>query len=81
MDDFAKVLGTQIKVIRVKKDLSQQEVALRANITPSYMSRIESGSISTSVEKLYRIAQAMECQPAQLLPEFDFESIPDSEIE
>jgi transcriptional regulator with XRE-family HTH domain len=74
MDDFAKVLGTQIKVIRVKKDLSQQEVALRANITPSYMSRIESGTIATSVEKLCRIAQAMECQPAELLPEYDFTS-------
>ncbi len=72
MDDFAKVLGTQIKVIRVKKDLSQQEVAAKANITPSYMSRIENGSISTSVEKLYRIAQAMNCQPAELLPEFIF---------
>ena len=74
MDDFAKVLGTQIKIIRVKKDLSQQEVAARANITPSYMSRIENGSISTSVEKLYRIAQAMKCQPAELLPEFTFSS-------
>jgi transcriptional regulator with XRE-family HTH domain len=72
MDDFAKVLGTQIKIIRVKKDLSQQEVAARANITPSYMSRIENGSISTSVEKLYQIAQAMECHPAELLPEFTF---------
>ena len=72
MDDFAKVLGTQIKIVRVQKDLSQQEVAARANITPSYMSRIENGSISTSVEKLYRIAQAMRCQPAELLPEIDF---------
>lgn len=72
MDDFAKFLSARIKVIRVKKDLSQQEVALRANITPGYMSRIESGSISTSVEKPYRIAQAMQCMPAELLPEFDF---------
>lgn len=72
MDDFAKVLGTQIKIVRIKRDLSQQEVASRVNITPSYMSRIENGSISTSVEKLYRIAQAMECEPAELLPEFIF---------
>lgn len=76
MNDFAKVLGTQIKIVRVKKDLSQQEVAARANITPSYMSRIENGSISTSVEKLCQIAQAMECQPAELLPVFNFTSDP-----
>jgi len=74
MDDFAKILGTQIKVVRIKRDLSQQEVAARVNITPSYMSRIENGSISTSVEKLYRIAQAMECEPAELLPKFSFQS-------
>jgi transcriptional regulator with XRE-family HTH domain len=81
MDDFAKVLGIQIKVLRAKKDFTQQEVAERANITPSYMSRIENGSISTSVEKLCRIAQAMRCKPAELLPEFDFESPPNSEVE
>jgi transcriptional regulator with XRE-family HTH domain len=75
MNDFAKVLGTQIKVIRIKKGMSQQDVAARANITPSYMSRIENGSISTSVEKLYKIAHAIGCQPVELLPEFNFISI------
>lgn len=72
MDDFAKALGTQIKIVRIQKGISQQEVAARADITPSYMSRIESGSITTSVEKLYKIAQAIECQPADLLPEYYF---------
>ncbi|WP_166370288.1 helix-turn-helix transcriptional regulator [Psychromonas sp. SA13A] len=72
MDDFAKVLGTQIKIIRVKKGFTQQEVALRADLTPSYMSRIEKGSVSTSVEKLCRIAHAMECLPAELLPSIEF---------
>tara|TARA_R110001583_G_scaffold1612_4_gene12703 strand:- start:1633 stop:1869 length:237 start_codon:yes stop_codon:yes gene_type:complete len=72
MDDFAKVLGKHIKIFRVEKDFTQQEVAVRANITPSYMSRIEGGTISTSVEKLYLIAHAMECKPAELLPEFQF---------
>jgi len=74
MHDFSRHLGINIKIIRLKKNLSQQEVAARANITASYMSRIENGTISTSVEKLYRIAQAMECKPAELLPEFTFES-------
>ncbi|WP_017221341.1 helix-turn-helix domain-containing protein [Moritella dasanensis] len=72
MDDFAKTFGKQIKITRVKKDLTQQEVASRANITPSYMSRIESGTVSTSVEKLCRIAQAMECPPGELIPIFEF---------
>lgn len=72
MNDFAKILGTQIKIIRIKKGVSQQDVAARADITPSYMSRIESGSITTSVEKLYKIAQAIGCGPADLLPEYTF---------
>ena len=74
MDDFAKVLGKHIKVLRIEKDFTQQEVAVRAEITPSYMSRIESGTISTSVEKLYRIAKAMRCKPSELLPEFSFKN-------
>ena len=72
MNDFAKTLGKHIKIIRIKKELSQQEVAIKAEITASYMSRIEAGSITTSVEKIYKIANAMECQPADLLPEFKF---------
>jgi len=72
MNDFSKVLGAHIKLLRVKKDLTQQEVAISANITPSYLSRIEKGSIATSVEKLCRIAQAMDCEPSELLPDFEF---------
>ncbi|PKH08185.1 helix-turn-helix domain-containing protein [Moritella sp. Urea-trap-13] len=72
MDDFAKTFGKQIKITRIKKDLTQQEVAARADITPSYMSRIESGSVSTSVEKLCRIAQAIGCPASELIPQFEF---------
>ena len=78
MNDFAKVLGAHIKLLRVKKDLTQQEVAVSANITPSSLSRIEKGGIATSVEKLCRIAQAMDCEPAELLPDFEFMDSTDS---
>ena len=46
----------------------QDALALACSIDRSYMGRIERGEASITVEKLYRIASLLNCDPASLLP-------------
>jgi transcriptional regulator with XRE-family HTH domain len=68
MDNLAKVLGERIRAQRKICRMSQDALALACSIDRSYMGRIERGEVSITVEKLYRIASMLSCNPASLLP-------------
>jgi len=68
MDDFAKVVGENIKVMRAKRKMSQAELAFAAKINQSYLSRIENGTVNVSAIKLYIMAATMKCSVVELLP-------------
>ena len=68
MDQLAKALGVRIRMQRKACRLSQDALALACSIDRSYMGRIERGEVNITVEKLYRIANLLSCDPASLLP-------------
>lgn len=68
MGNLAKKLGKKIRLARKAKGLSQDVLALICQIDRSYIGRIERGEVNLTVEKLYQIAESLECDPAQLLP-------------
>ena len=68
MDQLAKALGERIRTQRKACKLSQDALALACSIDRSYIGRIERGEVSITVEKLYRIASLLRCDPASLLP-------------
>lgn len=68
MDELAVAIGKNIKEKRVANDFSQDRFALVAGIDRSYMGRIERGEVSITIDKLYRIAEALKCEPVILLP-------------
>ncbi|WP_254797335.1 helix-turn-helix domain-containing protein [Geopseudomonas aromaticivorans] len=47
---------------------SQDALALACSIDRSDKGRIERGEVNITVEKLYRIASMLSCDPASLLP-------------
>ncbi|MDH4559703.1 transcriptional regulator [Pseudomonas taiwanensis] len=69
MDQLAKALGTRIRTQRKSCRISQDALALACSIDRSYMGRIERGEVNITVEKLYRIASVLACDPATLLPQ------------
>ena len=69
MDKLAKALGERIRVQRKACRISQDALALSCNIDRSYMGRIERGEVNITVEKLYRIASELACDPSSLLPQ------------
>lgn len=69
MDKLAKALGERIRMQRKACRISQDALALACSLDRSYVGRIERGEVNISVEKLYRIAGELACEPSSLLPE------------
>ena len=53
-------IGLRIYQLRTMKEWSQEELARRAGLQRSHVSRIEAGRYAASIETLEAIAQALE---------------------
>lgn len=57
---FVNSLGNQIRNLRVKKNISQEELANIADIPINQVGRIERGEVNTTVVTIKAIAEALE---------------------
>lgn len=60
-------LGSAIRDIRKQKGVSQEKLALLAEIDRSYMGRIERGDNNVAVLTLMKIGQALNISVAELM--------------
>ena len=56
--DISKKIGTKIKLERVKRNWSQEELAEKADLSKNHVGAIERGTSSPTVETLAKIADA-----------------------
>ncbi|WP_180062550.1 helix-turn-helix domain-containing protein [Acinetobacter sp. YH12120] len=68
MSDLSIAVGQLIRNARLKKEISQEKLALICDIDRSYLGRIERGEVNITIEKLYEIAIALEIDAKDLLP-------------
>ncbi|MEZ9119316.1 helix-turn-helix domain-containing protein [Vibrio cyclitrophicus] len=68
MKDLAKRFGDKLRGKRRDKKVSQDQLALLADIDRSYIGRIERGEVNITLEKAYQLAQVLECDVRELLP-------------
>jgi transcriptional regulator with XRE-family HTH domain len=66
--DLASFVGSKIKQKRNDVRMSQDKLALLADIDRSYIGRIERGEVNITLEKLYEIADVLDCDAKTLLP-------------
>ena len=66
IEDFAG----RVKALRAKRSLTQAQLAERAGISHGYLSRIEIGMQSPTLEVIEKLAAALKVKPAALL-EYD----------
>jgi transcriptional regulator with XRE-family HTH domain len=64
--DLLIKIGERIKDIRLKKSMSQHELALECNFEKASMSRIESGQTNPTVRTLSKICKALDVPMADL---------------
>ena len=63
-----KQIGNNIKAIREKKNLTQEDVAKAAGILSNYYAKIERGEIGTAPEKLQKIIKALKVKASDIFP-------------
>ncbi|MFA5261802.1 MAG: helix-turn-helix transcriptional regulator [Candidatus Omnitrophota bacterium] len=67
-------LGENIRKIRFRRGMEQDELANKANITQSHLSKIETGESNPSLKTLKRIAKALSVDEKTFFPD-DIEPI------
>ena len=68
-DPILVALGDAIRRIRLEKGISQEKLALLAEVDRSYVGRVERGDNNVAVLTLARLAKALEVSLANLLAE------------
>jgi len=67
--EMKKLLGKRIKELRNKQDLSQEELAEKADINSKYLSRMERGTENPTLDMLTKLSTALEVEMWEM---FDF---------
>ena len=68
MNELAKAFGNNLRLMRKSKSISQDKLALLADIDRSYIGRIERGEVNITLEKAYQLARVLGCDVRDLLP-------------
>ncbi len=79
--DMAGAFGAFVKTQRQLAQISQRQLAKASGVSDSYLSQLERGHYSPSVEVLGGIARALDLSPASVLAQFGWpeeESEPES---
>ena len=59
--------GTKVRMRRYELNLTQEELAERANFHVNYIGNIERAEINISLERLFELAKALEISPSMLI--------------
>jgi transcriptional regulator with XRE-family HTH domain len=62
-----EILAANLRRLRKKQGLSQEELAYRANIDRTYVSSIERGVYAVTIDILDRLARALDVEAWELL--------------
>lgn len=68
-DPVLVALGAAIKRIRLEKEISQERLALLAEVDRSYVGRVERGDNNAAILTLARLAKALDISIAELMQE------------
>jgi len=59
MNDIKRKLGRNIKIERIRKDLTQEEFAEQIDMSLSYISKLEQGITSPTAIALYKMSKIL----------------------
>ncbi len=65
--DMRRLVGRNVRRLRVKKGLTQEQFAERSGFSQQYISSLENGRRNPTVVTLYELAQALGATPIELL--------------
>ena len=66
MSSFVILIGQRLRQYRLQKHLTQEQLAERAGLHPTYIGQVERGEKNLTIESLYRISLALQIPLSQL---------------
>ncbi len=66
---ISKILAQNLKSYRINKDLTQEELAFKCNLSRTYISDLEREKRNISIGNLEKIANALNIKPYLLIKE------------
>jgi transcriptional regulator with XRE-family HTH domain len=73
MRSLPMAFGRAVRRLRTERGFSQEKFAAHAEISRTYMSEIERGVTTVSLESIGRIAKALDLSPSALLKQVEAE--------
>lgn len=67
IDEKRKLMGARIVYYRNLRNYTQQELSALIGVTRQYLSKLEHGKCSCSMETMFRIAEVLKIDPAELV--------------
>lgn len=67
-DPVVALFGQKLKEIRTSRGLTQAQLAEEAQVTTSYITRLENGTSAPGIDLVARLAKALGAEIADLLP-------------
>ena len=61
------LLGEQLRAARAAVDITQEELGFRADLDRTYISQLENGHKSLTVDVLFRLAEELGVEASELL--------------
>jgi transcriptional regulator with XRE-family HTH domain len=72
--DFKKIVGRQVRKLRLEAGLTQDVLSERCGIYRTYLSRIEAGSANPTLLVMIALASTLDVHVCELFHEFDASS-------
>jgi transcriptional regulator with XRE-family HTH domain len=66
---IARDFGQRVRTLRLKKGISQEELADRCGVHRTYMGRIERGETNITLTNIHKVARGLGVSPASLVDE------------
>ena len=70
MNKIEQRLGDQLKIVRLKKGLTQEQLAELSGLHRTYIGSVERGERNITVKNLYKILLAMNCSLGDFFKSF-----------
>ena len=64
-----KAFGLKVRMRRYEIGLTQEELAEKANLHPTYVGSVERGERNIALENIVAIAKALKCSSKDLMPD------------
>ena len=65
--DYQKILGENIRSLRTKKQITQEQLAELCDLHRTYIGAMERGDRNVSLNNIVKVAQALNVTPSELL--------------